>query len=136
MSLQCLRRATWQSLPGTNSTSIHNQEAVVSTLVHQTTKNRTLADRKPPPSIPSALYSTHGISLHSKEPWPHPAQRDSLLHVVLSCIDLLKPGELQPPIGCVAGEARPETLECLLDSFRPVCRFKQKGILSGFGIKS
>lgn len=86
--------------------------------------------------LPSALYSTEGISLHPKEPWPHPAQRDSLLHVVLSCIDLLKPGELQPPIGCIAGEARPETLECLLDSFRPVCRFKQKGILSGFGIKS
>lgn len=33
---------------------------------------------------------------------PCMAGKDSLLHVVLPCVDLLEPGELQPPIGCVA----------------------------------
>lgn len=55
-------------------------------------------------------------------PAPAPAPRtgrDSLLHVVLPRVDLLEPGELQPPVGRVAREARPQALERRLGSFGP-----------------
>lgn len=47
-----------------------------------------------------------------------------LLHVILSCIDLLEPGHLKHAVGCVSREARSHTLEGMLTCLQPWSKFK------------
>lgn len=47
-----------------------------------------------------------------------------LLHVILSCINLLEPGHLKHAVGCVSREARSHALEGMLSCFQPWSKFE------------
>lgn len=47
-----------------------------------------------------------------------------LLHVILSCINLLEPGHLKHAVGCVSREARSHALEGTPSCFQPWSKFE------------
>lgn len=108
------RESTCQTPAPLHGASITNWLAVITHAVLHPQNHRALQTRVTFPSWPG-----NKMGFPSARPGPRASGKDSLLHVVLPRVDLLEPGQLQPPVGRVAREARPQALEPWLGSFRP-----------------